>query len=62
MVSGGWIGQFGDIIVDNIYCPKQILGFADGKGGSHQKYYDFSKKNMKSIQNDVELFKKNSFV
>lgn len=33
MVAGGFIGDKGDIIVDNIRSPNRIIGKADGKGG-----------------------------
>ena len=31
--SGGWIGDLGDIIVDNYRKPKFIIGISDGNGG-----------------------------
>jgi len=33
IVAGGAYGIYGDIVVDKILKPTQILGFADGKGG-----------------------------
>jgi hypothetical protein len=33
IVSGGIIGKIGDIVVDNISNPNEIIGIADGKGG-----------------------------
>ncbi|MBC1935851.1 hypothetical protein HCA69_05690 [Listeria grandensis] len=32
-IAGGIVGQAGDVIVDNVHAPKQILGIADGLGG-----------------------------
>ena len=32
LISGGMMGQRGDVIVDNYACPTQILGIADGRG------------------------------
>lgn len=33
VVSGGFIGSEGSVIVDNIKSPTQVIGIADGKGG-----------------------------
>ncbi|GAA3324539.1 hypothetical protein GCM10020331_052820 [Ectobacillus funiculus] len=33
IVSGGIIGASGDIIVDNIKHPRQVIGIANGLGG-----------------------------
>ncbi len=46
VVSGGWIGKFGDIVVDNIADPKQIVGIADGKGNVIRVNTKFSEKNL----------------
>jgi outer membrane lipoprotein-sorting protein len=32
IVSGGYIGAYGDLVVDNINRPSKIIGMADGKG------------------------------
>ena len=37
IISGGYIGKKGDVIVDNILSPSQILGIADGSG-NFQKF------------------------
>ena len=37
IVSGGIIGKIGDIVVDNILNPNEIIGIADGKGGFYKK-------------------------
>ena len=33
IISGGYVGDYGDIVVDNFKKPKKIIGVADGKGG-----------------------------
>lgn len=33
IVSGGYIGESGDVIVDDISRPRRIVGIADGRGG-----------------------------
>ena len=33
LVSGGIIGKFGDVVVNNVSRPKEIIGIADGEGG-----------------------------
>ena len=32
-VSGGVVGDYGDIVLDNVHEPKRVIGVADGKGG-----------------------------
>lgn len=43
IVSGGIIGNIGDIVVDNISNPNQIIGIADGKGGLLKNKKNFEK-------------------
>ncbi|GLB62111.1 NAD(P)-binding domain-containing protein [Cytobacillus sp. NCCP-133] len=52
IVSGGVIGDEGDIIVDNINSPKQIIGIANGLGGTKEKgnYNQNDFKNIDKIQ------------
>ena len=41
IIAGGYFGDKGDIVVDNIKSPKKIIGVSDGKGGllkSHTKF------------------------
>ena len=33
IIAGGLYGNYGDIVVDSIKHPTQIIGVADGKGG-----------------------------
>lgn len=33
IISGGWVGRVGDVVVDNFNDPKTIIGICDGKGG-----------------------------
>jgi hypothetical protein len=50
IVSGGYIGSYGDIIVDNINSPSKLIGMADGKG---KVIYDYPKE-IKSKINALE--------
>ena len=43
IISGGYIGDLGDVIVDNIKKPKNILGISDGNGKLLENYQDYSK-------------------
>lgn len=43
IIAGGYIGNLGDIVVDNIKNPKKVLGVADGKGKLLENSHDFSK-------------------
>lgn len=49
IVSGGFIGSEGMVIVDNINQPNQIIGIADGSGGV-KKNEQLNKSDSKSIQ------------
>jgi len=45
IVSGGFYGKLGSIVVDRLDSPSAILGVADGKGGLKRKNYSKSEKN-----------------
>ena len=49
IISGGYVGDYGDVIVDNFKKPKKILGIADGKGGLENE----SIKKFRIIKNKV---------
>jgi len=56
IVAGGLYGNYGDIVVDSITNPTQIIGAADGKGGilnlePSNKFYSRLKKVKKWITN-----------
>jgi len=63
IIAGGLYGNYGDIVVDSINNPTQIIGAADGKGGilnlelSH-KFYPRLKKVKKWIINRQKAIKK----
>lgn len=47
LVSGGSLGLYGDIVVDNIEDPEKIIGVANGEGGFKK---DLSKNDLKNIE------------
>jgi|TARA_Y100000031_G_scaffold45419_1_gene51916 hypothetical protein len=49
LISGGYIGNSGDIVVDNFSSPKQILGISNGQGKFKKKYTSQDRKNLKKI-------------
>ncbi|GGK04648.1 hypothetical protein GCM10007063_28720 [Lentibacillus kapialis] len=49
IVSGGFIGEKGSVIVDNIKRPGQIIGMADGMGGVKRRE-DLTESDKQSIQ------------
>ncbi|WP_191566968.1 hypothetical protein [Metabacillus idriensis] len=55
LVAGGIIGNEGDIVVDRIKDPKQIVGIANGIGGLklESEYSDKERKNIERIKNTV---------
>lgn len=50
LVSGGYIGNKYDIIVDNHNNPKFILGICDGKGSVFKTYNKIAKANLDKIK------------
>lgn len=55
IVSGGYIGNKGDIIVDSINRPEQIIGVANGIGGllSESEYSDKIKEHIISVNKAI---------
>lgn len=44
IISGGFYGKIGDIVVDNLASPTEIIGIADGKGGLKRNEYSSTDK------------------
>lgn len=40
VISGGYLGELGDLIVDNFMNPKMVIGVADGMGDLIRSYSD----------------------
>ena len=55
IVSGGFIGKKGDVVVDNYLKPTQILGIADGSGKFEKKISKRLRKKIQEIQNSFNL-------
>jgi len=53
IVAGGYIGTKGDVVVDNIKEPKEVLGVSDGKG-SFLSDYTLYKDNVVKISEMIE--------
>ena len=54
LISGGFIGDYGDVVVDNYKKPKILYGICDGKGG-------FLKHNNKVYLQTIKILKKFNF-
>jgi hypothetical protein len=54
VVSGGQLGQDGDLVVDNYTQPQQIFGIADGMGDIKQKLSKIENKKIKVIKQMIE--------
>ena len=54
IISGGWIGKAGDIVVDNFAKPNLIYGICDGKGGFLVKNNEYL---LSLLSNIKKLFK-----
>ncbi|OUW57827.1 MAG: hypothetical protein CBD57_04125 [Candidatus Pelagibacter sp. TMED197] len=50
IISGGYIGNKGDIVVDNYLSPTQILGVADGSGRFENKISKSQKQKIKLVR------------
>lgn len=55
IVSGGFMGKEGDVIVDQIHQPSQIIGIADGMGGLKESTQFTSREQeaLKTINNSM---------
>ena len=53
LISGGYIGKNGDVVVDNFKNPKEILGISDGAGKFKKKISKNEKK--KNLFSKVEI-------
>lgn len=53
IVAGGFIGDRGDVVVDNIKEPKKIIGVSDGKGSLLSDYAQY-KNNVNKINKMIE--------
>jgi len=54
VVSGGIIGKIGDVIVDSISKPREIIGIADGEGGLLKNTKKF-KRNLSSVAKKFKI-------
>lgn len=54
VVSGGYLGNAGDIVVDNFQNPSQIIGVCDGRGDFKQHLTDQDKANLKIVENGIQ--------
>ena len=54
IISGGYVGKKGDVIVDNILSPSQILGIADG-AGNFQKINSKNKTKLNKLKLKLKL-------
>jgi len=56
IVAGGLYGKYGEVVVDSITEPKQLIGIADGKGGiiRGNSSKEFEKKNDNGKSLDIK--------
>jgi len=55
IVSGGFIGKKGDIVVDNFTKPLQVLGVSDGSGKFEKIISKSTKNKIRTIKNKFNL-------
>jgi len=51
VIAGGFYGKLGDVVLDSISSPTEIIGIADGKGGLLRKNYSSIDKKKIQITN-----------
>lgn len=54
VVAGGLIGERGDIVVDDIAKPTQVIGIADGKGGIAKEQTPEEKQRMGKVLEEIK--------
>jgi 6-phosphofructokinase len=57
-VAGGFYGKLGNVVIDSISSPTEVIGIADGYGGLIRKKYSLSDK--KKLQIIKSWIKKNN--
>jgi len=57
LVSGGLIGEFGDVIVDDAKLPTDLYGVSDGKGN----FRKITKEELQNLSKLYEMFSINKF-
>ena len=55
IVSGGFMGENGDIVVDNYKLPTQILGIANGKGNFKKSYSKEDKRKLLILRKKLNV-------
>lgn len=57
IVAGGFIGEEGAVIVDNVKNPNQIIGIADGSGGvkSDEQLTKANRKSLRKIKEAISI-------
>jgi 4-hydroxy-2-oxovalerate aldolase len=53
VVSGGVIGEAGDVVVDNVRRPRQVIGLADGEGGVLYHYGPFEHERARQVSEEI---------
>ena len=57
IVSGGFFGSLGDIVVDQINDPRRVIGVAQGDGALKQILNTKDQNNINKIINKFEILK-----
>ena len=53
IIGGGYFGMYGDVVVDSIRKPKQVLGVAQGNGMLKQVFNAKDKDNIEKIRSSI---------
>jgi hypothetical protein len=54
IISGGLLGAYEDIVVDNVHDPKQVYGMADGKGDFIRRLEENQLKRLEAFKRLIE--------
>ena len=55
IISGGFFGGLGDVVVDRINNPKRIIGVAQGDGALKKILNTNDKNNLKKIKSNFSI-------
>ena len=57
LVSGGLVGRFGDLVVNNVKLPTELFGIADGRGD----FKELTNQEISGLSDFYEVLSNNKF-
>jgi hypothetical protein len=53
VVAGGALGEYGDVVVDNVHQPTRVIGVSDGRGGVLFSYGEQELKQVRKVSEEI---------